>query len=175
MASGRWRSPAALILAAASSALSASCGPSNGPSATPLPLAQLQSRYLAAANAYNAAEAPIAQMENTDCAAGAGLLSACKTVLGQDRQVTLTFDRAIRAIPFPTGYKASVSTLLQDDTQLEQVLQRAASGASLSADAPLFVQLSQLYSTTTQDGQALRNELGLPATSAPPTARPTPA
>jgi hypothetical protein len=164
----------ALLVAALGTALTA-CSPAALPTPPPLSLQLLQNRYLAAAAAYNSSESAILGAENSYCASSTADLPKCKTALEHDRQATLAFDKALRAIPFPPAYQAAVSKLLSDDAQLEQTLQQAASGATLSADATLFAQLALLYSTTTQDGAKLRSDLSLPSiTGGPsPAASPT--
>jgi len=146
----------------------AACGSTATRSPSPLSVAQLQSRYLAAANAYNSAEGPIAQRENTDCAGPTADLGTCRSALSDDRKATVAFDAALAGIAFPTAYRQAVSKLLQDDSQLEQTLQQAAAATSLASDAPQFLRISQLLVVATQDGAALRSALSLPAGSSSP-------
>src|SRR5438309_8687523 len=108
--------PAGLVLVA----LLAACGPAGAqttPTATPLSTAQLQERYLAAATAYNTAEAPVAQAENEYCARAspAANLTQCETALSADRQATITFDKALRSLTFPPSARGVVAHLLSDD------------------------------------------------------------
>jgi len=166
MALGRASTPRAL----AAAGLLVACGTS----ATALPTPQLQTRYLAAANAYNSAEAVVLNEEDTACAATSTDFAGCKAALQRDRAATVEFDSRLRAIPFPSGIQAAASKLLSDDSQLESTLARAASAASLIADAPVFARLAQLYSATNQDAQAVRAALGLPGSSQPATATPSP-
>ena len=164
----RWRCAPALA-----GLLLTACGSPARPSPSEMPLAQLQSRYLQAAAAYNAAEATISAAENTYCVAPAGDLAKCQAALKQDRQSTTAFDEALRAVAFPDTYKAAVDKLIQDDGRLEQTLDRAATATSLSAAASIFVQLAGLYTATAQDADALRSLLKLPKGSALP-ATPSP-
>ncbi len=167
-------SSGALLAAAAFALLMGACGSSPGPNPTPLPVAQLQARYLQAANAYNTAELPVSQAENTYCTSSTAELTKCKSALNQDRQVTITFDKAIKGIPWPAAYQAGVSKLLKDDSQLEQLLQQAANASSIGADSALFVQIAQLFATTAQDADALRAQLNLPKISPQPSSSPSP-
>src|SRR5207253_1580372 len=112
-------------------ALLAACGPAGAqttPTATPLPTSQLQERYQAAAAAYNTAEGPVWQAENEYCAPTAPTADVmhCETALSADRQATITFDTALRALTFPPSARGVVTQLLSDDAQLETVLEQEA-------------------------------------------------
>jgi len=148
----------------------AACG--QGPSPTSSPSRTLlQQQYLAAANAYNVAEAPIAQAEASHCnpTGPTADLAQCQTALAQDRQATRTFDRAIRAINFESAQRGDVAKLLANDSALETLLQQGAAASSLTAATPLFAQIAQRYSEATTDADRLRTDLGLPATTPPAT------
>ena len=163
------RGPAGLGLALAV-VLAAACGPAggqNGPTATPLSQADLRSAYAAAALAYNSAEAPVEQAETARCDATGPQadLTACEMALGKDRQATLGFDAAVRAISFPPAARADVTRLLGDDADLEALLEQAATAPSLGAISQVTPQISQLLSATSQDADLVRADIGLPARS----------
>ena len=94
-----------ILLAAAAALLVTACGGSSSPNAptpTPLTVAQIQARYTAAAGHYNSGEEQIATTENSACDAGSATVSlkACQTALSGQRQLTIAYDNALRAIPF---------------------------------------------------------------------------
>ena len=151
------------------------CGPGTtqpSPTPTPLPSSLLQQRYLAAAGAYNTAEHPVAAAENTYCVAGAAGadLTKCETALGTDRQATLAFDDAVRALQFPAAARGDVTQLLSDDAQLETLLQQAATAPSLSAIASLTQGIFRLLTASSADADRVRSDIGLPQLSPSPSA-----
>ena len=157
-----------------STILTTACGSvsaTSPPTPTPLPSSLIQQRYLAAADAYNNAENPIAQAENTYCVSGAASanLASCETALGKDRQATITFDSAVRAITFPQSARSDVTKLLNDDAQLEMLLEQASTAPSLSAINALTPQIFQLLRTASSDADKVRADVGLPAVSPSPT------
>ena len=93
------------IVLMVSAALVLACGQSTSPSSpTPIPLtpSQIQARYTAAAPHYNQGEAQVAATENAACDAISATVSlgACQTALSLQRQLTIAYDNALRAIPF---------------------------------------------------------------------------
>ncbi|MFN2581365.1 MAG: hypothetical protein ABR498_01325 [Candidatus Dormibacteria bacterium] len=155
--------PAAAVLSACGSS---SATPS--PTPTPLPPGQLQQRYLSAANAYNAAEKPIAASENSYCVpqSASADLNKCVTALSNDRQVTITFDNAVRTISFPDSARADVTKLLGDDAQLEMLLLQASTAPSLTAIDALTPQIFRLLTTSSTDADKVRTDIGVPTPSA---------
>ena len=165
--------PARLALGAMLGVLLAACGPGTGqpsPTPTPLPSSLLQQRYLAAADAYNAAERPVAMAENAYCvaASAAADLTMCEAALSRDRAATLTFDNAVRALTFPASARGDVAQLLSDDAQLETLLQQAATAPSLSAIASLTPRIFQLLTSASNDADRVRADIGLPRLSPSP-------
>ncbi|MBV8195266.1 MAG: hypothetical protein JOY80_07030 [Candidatus Dormibacteraeota bacterium] len=164
-----------LLVAVVVGVLLAGCGsssPTPSPTPTPLPLQLLRQRYLAAANAYISAEQPIAQAENMYCvlAAPTADLVKCTMALSSDRQTTIIFDTAVRAIEFPPSSRSDVSKLLNDDAQLEILLQQASVAPSLSAVNALTPQIFQLLATSSNDAGTVRKDIGLPLPSTSPPA-----
>ena len=160
--------PAGLVLGA----LLGACSPAGAqitPTATPLPRNQLQQRYLAAAKTYNAGESAIQQAESQYCspASATADLTHCETALSNDRQETIAFDRAVRAITFPASAGGLVAQLLSDDSKLENVLEQAAISPSLSAINALTPQILQLLTNASRDAVAVRSAIGLSSTSTP--------
>ena len=160
-------------LASAVLSLSTSCGSPTAPSSptpSPLPVAVLQQRYLDAAQAYAAAEAPVAPDESRYCdtASPGADLAACAAALSADRQATLTFDDAIRNLRVASGAQPALTHLLGDDGHLETLLQQASTAPSMSAVSALTPQIFQLLTATAGDADALRRAIGLPASSPTP-------
>ena len=91
-------------------------------SATPTPLtdAQIQARYSAAAGRYNQGEVQIAATENASCDATSATVSltACQTALSSQRQLTIAYDNALRAIPLTGSAATDVTRLLGEDAAL---------------------------------------------------------
>ena len=150
--------------------LVAACGPATptpSPTPTPLPAALLVQRYLAAASAYDTAEGPILEAEQASCLpAPAGDLTKCATALSSDRLATISFDTAVRAIPFTGSGRAPAAQLLTDDAEIETLLQQASTAPSLTSLGPLLTQANQLEMTASTDANRLRTAIGLPAISA---------
>ena len=84
-----------------------------------------------------------------------------------DRQETIAFDRAVRAITFPASAGGLVAQLLSDDSKLENVLEQAATSPSLSAINALTPQILQLLTNASRDAVAVRSAIGLSSTSTP--------
>ncbi len=146
----------------------AACGGSTAPSSptpTPLTTAQIQARYVAAANRYNESEATIAAVENAACDASSPTvaLADCQTALGQQRQATIAYDNALRAIPFSGTAATDASHLLGDDAAIESLLEQAATAPSVAVIATLQQQVIPLLATAARDATALRADIGLPA------------
>ncbi|MFZ0129738.1 MAG: hypothetical protein WB808_00055 [Candidatus Dormiibacterota bacterium] len=155
-------------LLAISGALVAACGgPSSSTSPTPTPLtaSQIQAKYASAATHYNAAEVQIALMENTACDALSATvaLSACQTALSAQRQLTIVYDNALRAIPFSGSAATQVSRLLGDDAAIEKLLEQAATAPAVGVIATIQQQVIPLLATAASDAAALRSAIGLPA------------
>jgi hypothetical protein len=151
-----------------SAALVLACGQSTSPSSpTPIPLttSQIQSRYTAAAAHYNQGEAQVAATENTSCdAVSAGVsLGGCQTALSLQRQLTIAYDNALRAIPFDQTVATDVSHLLGDDAAIEKLLEQAATAPDVAEIAILQQQVIPLLATAARDASALRSAIGLPA------------
>jgi hypothetical protein len=144
------------------------CGGASSPtSPTPSPLstAQIQSRYTAAANAYNTYAAQIAVTENADCDVGSptASLTACQTALSNQRQATITYDDALRATTFSGDAAIDASHLLSDDAAIESLLEQAATAPSLVTIASVQTQIIPLLATAVTAASALRADIGLPA------------
>jgi hypothetical protein len=156
------------ILPAFTAALLVACGGSSSPaSPTPTPLtpAQIQARYTAAAGSYNQGEAQIAATENESCDAGSATLAlgACQTALSNQRQLTIAYDNALRAVPFSGTAATDVTHLLGDDAAIEKLLEQAATAPTIAVIATLQQQVIPLLATAATDAAALRSEIGLPA------------
>jgi hypothetical protein len=148
--------------------LVAACGgPSSATSPTPTPLtaAQIQARYTSAATHYNAAEVQIALTENAACDALSATvaLGACQTALSAQRQLTIVYDNALRAIPFIGNAAAEVSRLLGDDAAIEKLLEQAATAPAIAVIATLQQEVIPLLATAANDAATLRSAIGLPA------------
>jgi hypothetical protein len=149
-------------------AMLAACGGSTNPSSptpTSLTLAQIQSRYVAAAGRYNQGEAQIALTENASCDAASVsvALETCQTALSGQRQLTIAYDNALRAIPFSAGAATAVGHLLGDDAAIENLLEQAATSPAIAVIATLQQQIIALLATAATDAIALRAAIGLPA------------
>jgi hypothetical protein len=156
------------IVLTVSVALVVACGESTiSTSPTPIPLtpAQIQARYAAAAARYNQAAALVAATENTSCdAVSVGVsLGGCQTALSTQRQLTIAYDNALRAIPFAQTAATDVSHLLGDDAAIEKLLEQAATAAAIGDIAILQQQVIPLLATAATDASALRSAIGLPA------------
>jgi hypothetical protein len=148
--------------------LLAACGGSTSPSsptATPLSVAQIQARYTSAATQYNRSETEIAVTENAACdvVSPTATLSACQTALGRQRQATIAFDNALRAIPFTGATATDVSHLLSDDAAIETLLEQAATAPSLATIASVQQQIIPLLATAATTATMVRTDVGLPA------------
>jgi hypothetical protein len=155
-----------LLLGAAT--LLGACGGSTSPStptATPLTPAQIQARYTAAASRYNQGEAQIAVTENASCDAASVTvaLGACQTALSAQRQLTIAYDNALRAIPFGASATTDITHLLGDDAAIEKLLEQAATAPAITVIATLEQQVIPLLATAAADATALRSAIGLPA------------
>lgn len=160
--------PRLLIPGALASALLAGCGGSSSPTSpapSPLSTAQIQSRYTAAANAYNSYEAQISITENAACDAGSptASLAACQTALSNQRQATIAYDDALRATSFSGNAATDASHLLSDDAAVESLLEQAATAPSLATIANVQAQIIPLLATAVTAATALRADIGLPA------------
>ena len=107
-----------------SAALVMACGQPTSPSSptsVPLTASQIQSRYASAATHYNQGEAQVAATENSSCDAVSAVVSlgACQTALSTQRQLTIAYDNALRAIPFGQTVATDVAHLLGDDAAIE--------------------------------------------------------
>lgn len=165
--------PAWGALALAVVSLCAACGavtPPRSPTPSPLPLALLQQRYVDAAAAYQAAEAPVAPAESQYCdaASSSADLTACASALSADRQATVAFDDAIRSLRVAAGAQAALMRLLGDDGRLETLLQQASTAPSMSSVSALTPQIFELLIATAGDADALRRAIGLPPSSPTP-------
>jgi hypothetical protein len=156
------------ILLATSAALLAACGGSsspNTPTPTPLPVAQVQARYTLAATHYNSGEEQIATSENAACDAGSATVSLknCQTALSSQRQLTIAYDNALRAIPFSGNAATESGRLLGDDAAIEKLLEQAATAPAITVIATLQSQVIPLLATAATDATALRTAIGLSA------------
>jgi hypothetical protein len=150
------------------SVLLAACGGSTSPTSptpTPLSQAQIQTRYTAAATQYNRSETGIAVTENAACdvVSPSAALSACQAALGQQRQATIAYDNALRAIPFTGTAATDASHLLSDDAAIESLLEQAATGPSLATIASVQQQIIPLLATAATTATMVRTDIGLPA------------
>jgi hypothetical protein len=157
--------PIVLVMAAA---LLAACGGSSSPNTTtpaPLTVAQIQARYTAAAGHYNSGEQQIATTENSSCDAGSATVSlkACQAALSGQRQLTITYDNALRAIPFSGNASTEAGRLLGDDAAVEKLLEQAATAPAITVITTLQTQVIPLLATAAADATALRTAIGLPA------------
>lgn len=152
--------PAVLLVAACG-------GPTSPTSATSVPLtaAQIQSRYTAAANLYNQGEVQVAANENTACDAASATvaLGACQTALSAQRQLSIAYDNALRAIPFVGNAATDAGHLLGDDAAIEKLLEQAATAPAVAVIATIQQQVIPLLATAASDAAALRSAIGLPA------------
>jgi hypothetical protein len=149
-------------------ALMVACGGSTSPTtSTPSPLtqAQIQARYAAAAARYNQGETQIALTENAFCDAASATvaLGACQTALSAQRQLTIAYDNALRAIPFSGSAATAAGRLLGDDAAIEKLLEQAATAPSITVIATLQEQVIPLLASAATDAAALRQAIGLPA------------
>ena len=149
-------------------ALLAACGGSTSPSSptpTPLTPAQIQAHYAATALHYNQVEAQIAATENAACDATSATvaLGACQSALSEQRQLTIAYDNAVRAIPFGGSAATDAAHLLGDDAAIEKLLEQAATAPSITVIATLQQQIIPLLTTAATDATALRGAIGLPA------------
>lgn len=156
------------IFSALTTALLVACGGSSSPaSPTPTPLtpAQIQARYTAAATHYNQGAGQIAATENKSCDAGSTTvaLGACQTALSAQRQLTIAYDDALRAVPFSGTAATAASHLLGDDAAIEKLLEQAATAPAITVIATLQQQVIPLLATAATDAAALRAAIGLPA------------
>jgi hypothetical protein len=154
------------ILLATTAALLAACGGSSSPNATtptPLTVAQIQARYTAGAGHYNTGEEQIATTENAACDAGSATVSlkACQTALSGQRQLTISYDNALRAIPFSGDAATDAGRLLGDDAAIEKLLEQAATAPAITVIATLQSQVIPLLATAATDATALRTAIGL--------------
>jgi hypothetical protein len=156
-----------IVLAGTATLLAACGGPTSPSTPTPTPLtpAQIQARYAAAATRYNQGEAQIALTENAACDATSATvaLAACQTALSAQRQLTIAYDNALRAIPFSGSATTDITHLLGDDAAIEKLLEQAATAPAISVIATLQQQVIPLLATAAADATALRAAIGLPA------------
>lgn len=157
-----------LIAGSFAGVLAAGCGGSSSqtsPAPSPLSTAQIQSRYSAAANAYNTDETQISITENAACdvASPAASLAACQTALSNQRQATIAYDDALRATTFSGDAAIDASHLLSDDAAIESLLEQAATAPSLATIASVQAQVIPLLATAVTAATALRADIGLPA------------
>jgi hypothetical protein len=160
--------PGLLIAGSLAIAALAACGGSSSatsPTPSPLSTAQIQSRYNAAANAYNAYETQISITENAACDVGSATssLTACQTALSSQRQATIAYDDALRATTFTGNAAIDASHLLSDDAAIESLLEQAATAPSLATIANVQAQVIPLLATAVKAAAALRADIGLPA------------
>ncbi len=144
------------------------CGGSSSqtsPTPSPLSTAQIQSRYSAAANAYNAYEAQVSVTENAACDVGSptASLTVCQTALSNQRQATIAYDDALRATRFSGDAAIDASHLLSDDAAIESLLEQAATAPSLATIASVQSQIIPLLATAVTAATTLRADIGLPA------------
>lgn len=156
------------ILLAVAGALVVGCGGSSSPTSptpTPLTTAQIQARYTAAATRYNQGEAQVAATENASCDATSATVSlgACQSALSSQRQLTITYDNALRAIPFTAPATTDAAHLLGDDAAIEKLLEQAATAPAIPVIATLQEQVIPLLATAATDATSLRTAIGLPA------------
>lgn len=159
------RCTAVLVMTAA---LLAACGgatSSSSPTPTPLTPSQIQARYAATALHYNQVEAQIAATENAACDATSATvaLGACQSALSEQRQLTIAYDNALRAIPFSGSAATDAAHLLGDDAAIEKLLEQAATAPAIAVIATLQQQVIPLLATAATDATALRAAIGLPA------------
>jgi hypothetical protein len=156
------------IVLAMAAALLAACGGSSSPT-TPTPtlltVAQVQARYTAAAGHYNSGEDAISTIENAACDAGSATVSlkACQTALSGQRQLTIAYDNALRAIPFSGNAATEAGRLLGDDAAIEKLLEQAATAPAIAVITTIQNQVIPLLATAAADATALRTAIGLSA------------
>jgi hypothetical protein len=160
--------PRLLLAGSLTGVLLAGCGGSTSqtsPTPSPLSTAQIQSRYSAAASAYNTYETQISVTENATCDVGSptASLSACQTALSSQRQATIAYDDALRATTFTGDAAIDASHLLSDDAAIESLLEQAATAPSLATIASVQAQVIPLLATAVSAATALRADIGLPA------------
>jgi len=81
----------------------------------------------------------------------------------RQRQLTIAYDNALRAISFSQTATTDVSHLLGDDAAIEKLLEQAATAAAIGDIAILQQQVIPLLATAATDASALRSAIGLPA------------
>jgi hypothetical protein len=160
--------PRLLLAGSLAGVLLAACGGSSSqvsPTPSPLTTAQIQSRYTAAATAYNNYEAQIAVTENASCDVGSATasLTACQTALSNQRRATIAYDDALRATTFTGDAAIDASHLLSDDAAIESLLEQAATAPSLATIASVQGQVIPLLATAVTAATTLRHDIGLPA------------
>ena len=123
----------------------------------------MAAKYTAAANAYNAGVMPITLLESKYCDPHSANVSLpdCQSALRQDRQTTISFDNALRAVNFAGQAATDVTRLLSDDAALEHLLDQAASAPSISAIAQLTNQTFTAFFTAAEDAKKVRAALHL--------------
>jgi len=154
----------AVFLLAACLAACSSSGPPPTPTPRPLTLDEMRSLYSAAAGAYNASETQVGMAENMYCDphSASASLAPCQAALNQDRQATITFDNALRAINFAGQAAPDVAKLLSDDAALEKLLRQAAAATSISAIVQATNQIFPALNAAAEDAKKVRTDLGLP-------------
>jgi hypothetical protein len=151
----------------------AGCGASTAPPSptpTPLPVDVLQQRFLAAAAAFEAVVAPVAEAQTRFCGPSSATpdLTRCASALSDERQARIVFDDAIRRLRVAGSAQPAMNLLLGDDSRLEALLLQASTAPSLTAVSGLTPQLTDLVAATQRDADALRRAIGLRAASATP-------
>jgi hypothetical protein len=90
-------------------------------------------------------------------------LKNCQTALSGQRQLTIAYDNALRAIPFSGNAATEAARVLGDDAAIEKLLEQAATAPALTVIATLQAQVIPLLATAASDATALRTAIDLPA------------
>jgi hypothetical protein len=101
--------------------------------------------------------------DRCDAASATVALGACQTALSAQRQLTIAYDNALRAIPFTGTATTEAGHLLGDDAAIEKLLEQAATAPAITVIATLQQQVIPLLATAATDATALRQAIGLPA------------
>ena len=150
---------AALVVAACS-------GQSGGgpASPTPLPAVVLQARMAAASSALGISAGQAAADRHRYCDAGSTTtdLSSCERALSAERTARLAFDSVLRALDVPAGMAGDLQAVLAADTELEALLEQAATAPSLGVIQLLQSNLGALRGAVEDAATKLRADAGLP-------------
>jgi len=90
-------------------------------------------------------------------------LGGCQTALSTQRQLTIAYDNALRAISFSQTATTDVSHLLGDDAAIEKLLEQLRPPRQSGTSPSFSKQVIPLLATAATDASALRSATALPA------------